>query len=64
MSRLKPSARTILHAGAALAALAAMPAFAQDQTPPAAAEEAAADDPGEITVTARRREESLIDVPI
>lgn len=63
MSRLN-TARTILHAGAALAALAAAPAFAQDQTPPAATEEAAAEDTGEITVTARRREESLIDVPI
>ena len=67
MSRLMPSARTILHAGAAFAALAAAPAFAQDQAADAAAQTAEADQPvadGEITVTARRREESLIDVPI
>ncbi|MCX8477879.1 MAG: TonB-dependent receptor [Sphingomonas sp.] len=63
MTRLN-TARTILYAGAALTALAAAPAFAQEQTPAATTEEAAADDPGEITVTARRREESLIDVPI
>jgi iron complex outermembrane receptor protein len=70
MSRLMPSARTILYAGAAFAALTAVPAFAQEQaaddaTPAvqtAEAEQAAAND--EITVTARRREESLIDVPI
>ena len=70
MKRLMPSARTILYAGAALAALAATPAFAQEQaaddaTP--AAQSAEADQAGpndEIVVTARRREESLIDVPI
>ena len=63
MLRLIPSVRTILSTGAALGALAAMPAFAQD-VPAAepAAQEAAAE--GEIVVTARRREESLIDVPI
>ncbi len=68
MLRLIPSVRTIrarsiLWAGAAFGALAAMPAFAQD-TPAAAAEEAAPAAEGEIVVTARRREESLIDVPI
>ncbi|HEY0624298.1 TonB-dependent receptor [Sphingomonas sp.] len=61
--RLIPSARTILYAGAAFGALAASPALAQD-VPVAAAEEAAPAAEGEIVVTARRREESLIDVPI
>ena len=42
-----------------LSALTAVPAYAQDSAP--AAEEA---DSGEIVVTARRREESLISVPI
>lgn len=63
MSRMIPSARAALFAGAALAAAAIFPAHAQEA--PAAepqAEEAA--DPGEIIVTARRREESLRDVPI
>ncbi|TGX54716.1 TonB-dependent receptor [Sphingomonas gei] len=66
MSRLIPSARTILHAGAAFAALAAAPAFAQEQAAAAAAQAVEPEQPaeGEITVTARRREESLIDVPI
>ena len=63
MLRLIPSVRTILNAGAAFGALAAMPALAQD-APAAAAEEAAPAAEGEIVVTARRREESLIDVPI
>ena len=69
MKRLMPSARTILHAGAALAALATTPAFAQEQITPedVAATSIDAADPAqndEIVVTARRREESLIDVPI
>ncbi len=63
MLRLIPSVRTILNAGAAFGALAAMPALAQD-APAASAEEAAPATEGEIVVTARRREESLIDVPI
>jgi len=63
MLRLIPSVRTILNAGAAFGALAAMPALAQD-APAAATEEAAPAAEGEIVVTARRREESLIDVPI
>ncbi|MCW4462529.1 TonB-dependent receptor [Sphingomonas sp. BT-65] len=63
MLRLIPSVRTILNAGAALGALTAMPALAQDAPADATtAEEEAA--PGEIVVTARRREESLLDVPI
>jgi len=61
MKRLIPSVRTILTASAALSALASVPALAQE----APAEEAAeTQDSGEIVVTARRREESLIDVPI
>ncbi|MES2441635.1 MAG: TonB-dependent receptor [Pseudomonadota bacterium] len=58
------SARTILFAGAAFAALIAAPAFAQDESAPVQEEAAAtADEGGEIVVTARRREERLIDVP-
>jgi len=59
------SVRTILYAGAAFAALAAAPAFAQNE--PAATETQASDDVAygnEIVVTARRREETLLDVPI
>ena len=63
MLRLIPSVRTILNAGAAFGALAAMPALAQDAPAPAT-EEAAPAAEGEIVVTARRREESLIEVPI
>jgi iron complex outermembrane recepter protein len=69
MARMNPSARTLLFAGAAFAALAAMPAFAQEQaaddaTPVAQAEADQTAAEGDIVVTARRREESLIDVPI
>ena len=62
MSRLFPSARTILYAGAAFAALSSVPALAQDTT----TDETQANEgyDGEIVVTARRREESLKDVPI
>jgi iron complex outermembrane receptor protein len=61
MKRLYPSVRTFLTASAALSALASVPAIAQDAPAEAAAE---TQDSGEIVVTARRREESLIDVPI
>ncbi|WP_082596843.1 TonB-dependent receptor [Sphingomonas sp. Root241] len=73
MSRLIPSARTILQAGAAFAALSTMPALAQDNHDANAAaferaaqeaSDAVVEDPGEIVVTARRREETLRDVPI
>lgn len=50
--------RCALLAGAAFAALPATPVQAQQ------AEEASAADSGDIVVTARRREESLLDVPI
>ena len=54
----RPFIRALLLAGIALpAGFTSIPALAQD----AAAAEA---DSGEIIVTARRREESLIDVPI
>jgi len=63
MSRLN-CARSILFAGAALAALTAAPAFAQDAAPAAPeAQDSALADSGEIVVTARRREEKLLDVP-
>lgn len=64
MSRMIPSARALLFAGATLVATAgALPAYAQEAADAAPqAEEAANSD--EIVVTARRREESLIDVPI
>ncbi|HSI17603.1 MAG TPA: TonB-dependent receptor [Sphingomonas sp.] len=59
------STRALLNAGAALAALIATPAFAQD-TPAAAApaEQAATAENGDILVTARRRSETLLTVPI
>lgn len=61
MLRLIPSIRPMLFTGAALGALLATPALAQDAPATEAVEEA---DSGAIVVTARRREESLIDVPI
>ncbi|RYD54571.1 MAG: TonB-dependent receptor [Sphingomonadales bacterium] len=68
MSRYNPSIRTALFAGAAFAALAAAPAFAQDTTAATTqateAQDAAGNDEGDIVVTARRREERLLDVPV
>jgi iron complex outermembrane receptor protein len=58
-----PSARAALFAGAAFTAVAAMPVSAQE-APAAEPQAEEAGDPGEIIVTARRREESLRDVPI
>ena len=58
------SARALLHASAAFAAFTAVPVFAQT-TPseaPAAQQQDVTD--GDIVVTARRREETLLDVPI
>lgn len=63
MSRMIPSARAALFASAAFASIAAIPASAQDAPAPDTQAEDAADS-GEIIVTARRREESLRDVPI
>lgn len=70
-------ARAYLQLGAAVAALLAAPAFAQDANPASEPTQAQSDDnvatePGaanernvaDIVVTARRREESLLDVPI
>lgn len=60
MTRFRSSFRATLKLGAALAALSgAVPAFAQD-TPQAPV---ANDGSGDILVTARRREERLLDVP-
>jgi iron complex outermembrane recepter protein len=53
--------RTMTLASVAFAALAAVPATAQDA---AGRDVAATADDGEIIVTARRREESLMDVPV
>jgi iron complex outermembrane receptor protein len=70
MPRNMISARMLLSSGAALAALIAAPAFAQE-APDASAETAAAQGqaaeaspPGDIVVTARRRSERLLDTPI
>ena len=56
------SIRTALRLGAAAAALTAMPAIAQEVVADTA--EAIDANPADIVVTARRREETLIDVPI
>jgi iron complex outermembrane receptor protein len=60
------SARTFWKLGAALAALSAAPAFAQTQAadPEMAAPDLSEEESGEIVVTARKREERLLDVPI
>jgi iron complex outermembrane receptor protein len=63
MSRLS-SMRLMLNAGAALVALSAAPAFAQQAPAAAPADQAATTDNGDILVTARRRSESLLSVPI
>lgn len=55
------ASRSILFAGAALAALPAAPAFAQDAPAEAAT---VLDNGGDIVVIARKREERLIDVPV
>ncbi|MEG3087605.1 TonB-dependent receptor [Sphingomonas sp. PB4P5] len=58
------SARLLLNASVALLALGALPARAQDAPvdAPVSVDDAATD--GDIVVTARRREERLIDVPV
>ncbi len=55
--------KTLLALGTALVSLQAAPAYAQDASVDAAAT-AADEGDGEIIVTARRREESLQDVPV
>ncbi|MEG3153037.1 TonB-dependent receptor [Sphingomonas sp. ZT3P38] len=62
MTRLD-SMRTLLNAGAALAALMAVPAVAQDAPSADQAIDEAVDSV-DVVVTARRRDERLIDVPI
>ena len=59
-----PSVRTLVLFGTSLAALAAAPAWAQEA--PSVADEQAAEpaSDADIVVTARRREESLLDVPV
>lgn len=56
--------RTFLVATVAFAALAPVSAYAQETAPTDKADEASAADEGEIIVTARKREESLSDVPV
>ncbi len=58
---IRKSARIALSSSVALLALAATPAWSQDAAPVAAASEA---NDGAIVVTARRREETLVSVPI
>ncbi|MDB5680242.1 MAG: TonB-dependent receptor [Sphingomonas bacterium] len=55
---------TALYTGAAVAALLATPAHAQDAPAPAAPEVQDDSGTGDIVVTARRRSESLLNVPI
>jgi len=56
--------RALLLAGAAGLVTFAAPAMAQDSAADAAADDVAAEEEGTIYVTARRREERLIDVPL
>ncbi|KQN19471.1 TonB-dependent receptor [Sphingomonas sp. Leaf33] len=63
MIRTVTSLRAALAIGASVAALAAAPATAQDSTQ-AQTEAEAAENSGDVIVTARRREETLRDVPI
>ncbi|MES2054595.1 MAG: TonB-dependent receptor [Pseudomonadota bacterium] len=61
------SARILLSAGVALAAFAAMPAFAQTSQaadPQLADAQVSDEEIGDIVVIARKREERLVDVPI
>jgi iron complex outermembrane receptor protein len=59
------SVRTLLNASAAIAALTAMPAMAQNAPAADQAQQAdASDGSADIVVTARRREETLLTVPI
>ncbi|MBS0505468.1 MAG: TonB-dependent receptor [Proteobacteria bacterium] len=60
---MKVSTRALFNLGAAAIALTATPAFAQEAAPSAPQAESAAND-FDIVVTARRREENLLDVPV
>jgi iron complex outermembrane recepter protein len=53
-----------LLSGTALLIVGAAPAIAQPQTPTATTPEAAPESSGEIVVTAQRRSEKLVDVPV
>ena len=64
MTRLY-SVRALLNAGVAIAAMTAAPALAQDApTDQATAADVPSDNGGDIVVTARRREETLLSVPV
>jgi iron complex outermembrane receptor protein len=63
MSRHLISARALFQLGAAVSALCAAPAYAQNQATPTANENADNGGP-DIVVTARRREERLLDTPV
>ena len=64
ISRNRLFVRASLGALVAAGGFAAAPALAQDSATQVANVDERADDAGVITVTARRREESLVDVPI
>ncbi len=65
MRAIRPSRRVLWNLGVAVSALTAGPIAAQEAVGDAAAVQAApASDTGDIIVTARRREESLRNVPI
>ncbi|MBY0581502.1 MAG: TonB-dependent receptor [Sphingomonas sp.] len=64
MSRQFMSVRALLMLGGTLSALMSAPALAQEAPVAAATEPAANTDNGDIVVTARRRDERLIDTPI
>src|SRR6478735_589361 len=59
---IKLSARTLFNLGVAAAALSATPAWAQDTAGASPAASSGSD--LDIVVTARRREENLLDVPV
>jgi iron complex outermembrane receptor protein len=58
------STRALFNLGVAATALTAMPAFAQEASAPAQTAEASTTGDLDIVVTARRREENLLDVPV
>lgn len=56
--------RNVLLASAAIGAIAATPAWAQDETPAGANSKRSADSVAEIVVTARQRKETLLEAPV